>query len=216
MITNEERREVAAKLKNYENLRESFRESPICAFLNALGVEYLDWKGVCNHLADLIEPEPINGETSDGYHTFNELYHHRAVLFSVVVRNYPELCWKSKKHHTGDMYDGMFIVGINTPDGQASYHYDIEPYWDMFECKELEFAPKWDGHTPDQAIERIGKLMRHKHEQTCKMRLVKRGPIYTVWRFSCCGYEHSENNTDSGATGIPETVCPKCGTKVEE
>ena len=58
MISNEERRKVAAKLRNYENLRESFRESPICAFLNALGVEYLDWKGVCNHLAELIEPEP--------------------------------------------------------------------------------------------------------------------------------------------------------------
>lgn len=103
----------------------------------------------------------ISGETSDGYHTFNELYHHRAVLFSVIVNNYPELCWKSKKHHTGDMYDDMFIVGINTPDGQASYHYDISPYWDMFDCKELEFAPEWDGHTPAQAIERIGKLAVH-------------------------------------------------------
>lgn len=100
----------------------------------------------------------IDGETSDGYHTFNELYHHRALLFSVVVRNHPERCWKSKKHHTGDMYEGMFIVGIDTPDGQASYHYDIDPYWDMFDCEELEFAPEWDGHTPAQAIERIGKL----------------------------------------------------------
>ena len=58
MPTNEERREVAARLRNYENLRESFRESPICAFIDALGVEYIDWKGVCNRLADLIEPEP--------------------------------------------------------------------------------------------------------------------------------------------------------------
>lgn len=58
MPTNDERREVAARLRNYENLRESFRESPICAFLDALGVGYLDWKGVCNCLADLIEPEP--------------------------------------------------------------------------------------------------------------------------------------------------------------
>lgn len=57
MPTNEYRRKVAASLRNYENLRESFRESPICAFLDALGVEYLDWKGVCNRLADLIEQE---------------------------------------------------------------------------------------------------------------------------------------------------------------
>lgn len=58
MPTNEDRRDVAARLRNYESLRESFRESPICAFLDALGVGYLDWKGVCNRLADLIEPEP--------------------------------------------------------------------------------------------------------------------------------------------------------------
>ena len=110
----------------------------------------------------------VDGNTSDGYHTFNELYHHRAVLFSVIVRNYPELSWKSKKHHTGDMYDGMFIVGIDTPFGQASYHYDIDQYWDMFDCKELEYAPEWDGHTPEQAIERIGKLSAiHRGQPFC-------------------------------------------------
>ena len=100
----------------------------------------------------------ITGETSDGYHTFNELYHHRAVLFSVIVKAFPDRAWKSRKHHDGTMYDGMFIVGIETPDGQASYHYDVYPYWDMFECKELEYAPEWDGHTPDEAICRIGNL----------------------------------------------------------
>lgn len=98
------------------------------------------------------------GEVSDGYHTFNELYHHRAVLFSVICNEHPDLAWKSKLHADGTMYDGMFIVGIETPDGQATYHYDLDPYWDMFRVKELECAPKWDGHTPAQAIERIGRL----------------------------------------------------------
>lgn len=67
MITNEERRDVAARLRDYDNLRESLRESPICAFLDALGVEgYMDWKGVCNLLADLIEPERTC-KNNDGY-----------------------------------------------------------------------------------------------------------------------------------------------------
>ena len=101
---------------------------------------------------------PVTGETSDGYHTFNELYHHRAVLFSVIVRDHIDRAWKSKAHHDGTMYDGMFIVGIETPSGQATYHYDIDPYWDMFDCKELDRAPEWDGHTPDDAIERIATL----------------------------------------------------------
>ena len=113
---------------------------------------------VLHALTLLKAQEPITGETSDGYHTFNELYHHRAVLFSVIVANYPDRAWKSKKHHDGTMYNGMFIVGIDTPDGQATYHYDIDPYWDMFKCRVLDNAPEWDGHTPAQAIERIGKL----------------------------------------------------------
>ena len=105
-----------------------------------------------------LTPPPITGDTSDGYHTFNELYHHRAVLFSVVCNERPDIAWKSKRHHDGTMYNGMFIVGINTPEGQATYHYDIDPYWELFHVKELEYAPEWDGHTPEEAIRRIGTL----------------------------------------------------------
>ena len=56
------------------------------------------------------------------------------------------------------MYDGMFIVGIETPEGQSTYHYDIDPYWDMFDVQELDRAPKWDGHTPTDAIDRIKSI----------------------------------------------------------
>ena len=70
------------------------------------------------------------------------------------------------RHHDGTMYDGMFIVGIETPKGQATYHYDIDPYWDMFDCKELDRAPEWDGHSPADAIERIATL----GTWTCRIR----------------------------------------------
>ncbi len=106
----------------------------------------------------IVPPETGIGDVSDGYHTFNELYHHRAVLFSVICNTFKDKAWKSKKHDTGDMFDGMFIVGIETPQGQATYHYDINPYWDMFKVKELPNAPKWDGHTPEEAIRRISML----------------------------------------------------------
>ena len=100
------------------------------------------------------------GKVSDGYHTFDELYHHRALLFATLINNplFNTLAWKSKKHHDGTMYDDMFIVGIETPMGQATYHYDINPYWEKFNVKELSQAPEFDGHTPSQAIERIASL----------------------------------------------------------
>ena len=126
-------------------------------------------------LALLKAQEAVTGETSDGYHTFNELYHHRAVLFSVIVANYPDRAWKAKKHHDGTMYDGMFIVGIETPDGQATYHYDIDPYWDMFKCRVLDNAPEWDGHTPAQAIERIGRLATMKAQEAVEPILKREG-----------------------------------------
>lgn len=109
-----------------------------------------------------IIPKSGIGDMSDGYHTFNELYHHRALLFATICNMHPEKAWKSKKHDDGSMYDGMFIVGIETVSGQATYHYDIEPYWDMFHVRELEKAPVWDGHTPEEALQRITTLQDAK------------------------------------------------------
>ena len=144
----------------------------------------------------------ITGDTSDGYHTFNELYHHRAVLFSVMVRDHQELAWKSKLHHDGTMYDGMFIVGIETPQGQATYHYDIDPYWDMFDCRELGRAPEWDGHTPSDAIERISTLGR----PTC--RLEREPDSDRLWWCSSCHMYHEH------VSEFPWRYCPRCGAKV--
>ena len=211
MITSNERCEIAAKLREKYNERFGmFVPQDIEIQASLILEDIIDClppikRSIFLTLADLIESESISGKTSDGYHTFDELYHHRAILFSVIVRNYPELCWKSKKHHTGDIYDGMFIVGINTPDGQASYHYNIDPYWDMFDCKELEHAPKWDGHTPQEAIERIGKLTRREPERMCRMEeceLTKCDESLFVCS-ECNAYMR-----------ILDNYCPGCGAKI--
>lgn len=142
----------------------------------------------------------IDGDTSDGYHTFNELYYHRAVLFSVIIKAFPERAWKSRKHHDGTMYDGMFIVGIDTPQGQATYHYDVDPYWEMFACRELDRAPEWDGHTPAEAIARIGAL-----EPTKRGRWKRSELLYSLPICSVCGH----------AGCIDWAACPNCGAKMD-
>lgn len=153
----------------------------------------------------------INGETSDGYHTFNELYHHRAVLFSVIVNMFPDKAWKSKQHNDGTMYDGMFIVGIDTPEGQATYHYDIDPYWNMFECRELARAPKWDGHTPAQAIDRIGKLKPVRHGRWVHTTIEDSdwGGTFHIYTCSACNWSMGDNPTGWGL------FCPNCGARME-
>ena len=159
--------------------------------------------------APAIDAPVITGETSDGYHTFNELYHHRAVLFSVIIKAFPELAWKAKHHHDGTMYDGMFIVGIETPYGQASYHYDVYPYWDMFQCKELEYAPEWDGHTPAQAIERIGKLEPVRHGRWIQSKTI---PAY--YHCSICRVSHKMHASCNKYVML--RYCPNCGAKMDE
>ena len=91
------------------------------------------------------------GSVSDGYHDFNDLYHHRTILFSVICNQNKELSWKSKLHNDGTMYQDYFIAGINTPLGQYTYHQHID-YWDKFNIKEIEKAPEWDGHKPSDII----------------------------------------------------------------
>lgn len=87
-------------------------------------------------------------DISDKWHTFDELYYHRMMLFLSIQLAHKDKAWRSKLHDDGTMFDDSFIVGIETPEGQYSYHYDLE-FWDLFkDIKELEKAPKYDGHMP--------------------------------------------------------------------
>lgn len=90
------------------------------------------------------------GEVSDGYHTFNQLYHQRAILFACIVNANSDISWKTKYHEDGEpcFGGGWFLVSIDTPDGTYGYHYRDE-YWDLFQCKELNKAKHWDGYTEE-------------------------------------------------------------------
>ena len=197
---------IRARAEELEKLSISRREKAI-----SVVVAY-ECAGIVGN-ASAVDAEPvITGETSDGYHTFNELYHHRAALFSVIIKACSGKAWKAKKHEDGSMYDGMFIVGVETPDGQATYHYDIDPYWEMFKCRELEYAPKWDGHTPQEAIERIGKLEPVRHERW-----------ELVANREYCSYESEIEERCTGCgrhvhrygTQPQDEFCPTCGAKMD-
>ena len=99
------------------------------------------------------------GKISDGHHTFDELYLHRTVLFACLCKSHQDKAFKSKKHSDGTMFDSMFIAGIKTPMGYYTYHCDME-YWDFFSTiAELDCAPEWDGHEPED-VTRLLSLCR--------------------------------------------------------
>lgn len=94
--------------------------------------------------------------TSDGYHTFEELYEYRTLYNAVAVNLMPELCSKSWRHGDGEYCfgGGWFVVTMNLPEGQVTNHYP-EQFWDLFQIPHSELAPPWDGHTPEQAAARL-------------------------------------------------------------
>jgi len=109
-------------------------------------------------------------EVSDWYHTFWELYAHRIALFIALckqsveledesIKEYSESLWysciKSRKHFDWEWYDWYFIVQLETPHGQISYHM-IDSYWDNCDFAETQDkANEWDGHTADDVLKRL-------------------------------------------------------------
>jgi hypothetical protein len=116
---------------------------------------------------DMIKIEGVDtNKISDGYHTFGELYEHRIELFIALVYCADEYllgrlggAWRSKKHDDGSEWDGWFIMGIGADEGkQITYHLPNK-YWDRCDFVEtLERAPKWDGHSSDDVLERLRKI----------------------------------------------------------
>ena len=97
------------------------------------------------------------GSTSDGYHTFDELYEHRHWLFLCLMKSAPERAWASRLHSDGTCLDGWFIAGMELSDGkQISYHLP-DRLWEAVECLGVETTdpPPWDGHSGADVVARL-------------------------------------------------------------
>ena len=121
------------------------------------------------------------GEVSDGFHTFNGLYEQRMILFAALVKAYKDKAWKSYRHEDGEYCfgGGWFIVGIDTPEGSYTYHYENK-YWNMFDCVDLPRGKHWDGHTEADAETRLMSLNPEPHWISVTERLPEKSGEYLV------------------------------------
>lgn len=114
-------------------------------------------------------------EISDGFHTFDELYDHRITLYIALCKSLQERLyhgdilnhipsknmldkkvWRSKIHSDGSKYEGWFILGINRNKGeQITYHIPLKRWKETIFAQTLEKAPKFDGHTSADVLNRI-------------------------------------------------------------
>lgn len=116
----------------------------------------------------LIRAEGEDLEVSDGYHTFDELYEHRIVLFIKLCEKWQtdlsegmglDMIWKSLKHSDYTMFPGWFVMGIfQAPEAQITYHLPISYWDDCYFAKILDKAPEWDGHTSQDVLQRLKQL----------------------------------------------------------
>src|SRR5687767_13532920 len=114
-----------------------------------------------------LEVFPNEGDItiSDGYHTMDELYEHRMILFCALFNSLSsdEFVWKSKFHSDGSpMFEGMFIAGIGYRVGmQITYHLDLK-YWDLCgndqHVMDMRNIPVYDSHNSQDVIHRLTRL----------------------------------------------------------
>lgn len=127
--------------------------------------------------------EDSKGKISDGYHTFDELYDYRMIYNAALFNEWAHTLspmngygnslfrftkfniHKSTRHSDGGLCfgGGWFIVMAELPTGQISNHYPMK-YWDLFKIPIVERANVWDGHTPQQAFERLTEFVRSMHD----------------------------------------------------
>ena len=108
------------------------------------------------------------GQVSDGYHTFDELYHHRSLLFIAFLKKFGKhdpYPWWSLHHYDGSMYPGYFIVGVTLPDIQKaiSYHLKLHHLPTVKACGNIEernIAPICD-HDSDEVLIRLIDYIRN-------------------------------------------------------
>lgn len=90
-------------------------------------------------------------DISDGYHTFDELYEHRCLLFIRLCLMVPDQCaWK-----TDEQTPGWFLLYWESDNGQISYHCpDRHLKLIKSQIKEVQHY-RWDGHNSHDVLARL-------------------------------------------------------------
>ena len=117
-----------------------------------------------------IQDLTITENTSDGYHTFKELYEFRMMYNAALFNEWASMGnrWEAKydvhkswKHNDGELCfgGGWFVVVAILPSGQITNHYEAK-HWDLFKITEVEKAKyEFDGHTSNDVLERLKSLI---------------------------------------------------------
>jgi hypothetical protein len=80
-------------------------------------------------------------------------------LLIALMRSHKSISWKSKKHDDDSWWSGYFIVGMDLPGGDITFHLPLSHWRSLSMIKTLDKAPKFDSHTTKDVIERLLKFL---------------------------------------------------------
>lgn len=95
---------------------------------------------------------------TDGYHSFDELYEHRCLLFIALMKQMPDKAFWAHKNNKGEEWNGWIICAIETDHGQISYHVPERHIVLLSGIREKDRNNTYDGHTSDNVLERLKML----------------------------------------------------------
>lgn len=174
---------------------------------------------------------PASGSTSDGHHTFDELYDYRMLYNAHAAHGWlaaggPVV--KSWKHSDGELCfgGGWFIVTATLPTGQVSNHYKAE-HWGLFAVPEVDLPPEYDGHTPQDAAERLraaagvtpqepprtaaptAKVLLRGSDSDCASGVCPKGCSHLMWFCDQCSCEGGWGGTEEFLEALAvQHICP--------
>jgi len=101
--------------------------------------------------------EIIDGDISDGYHTFEEMYDHRHSLYLALIKMAINL--NLKVYYKPDHFQGYDAVYLELPQGQISYHLPsgFRGILDRLKIPVVT-VDCYDGHTGKDVLERLSEF----------------------------------------------------------
>lgn len=145
-----------------------------------------DWRPEITSALEAAMPHMPQG---DEYHSLEELYEYRLLYNAHAANGWHQQgipVVKSWRHSDGEpcFGGGWFIVTAQLPTGQVSNHYPAKD-WDLFQIPFAERPPAWDGHTPQDAADRLRKSLLEGDDTTSPSQTVEpqgsQTPVGVVW-----------------------------------
>lgn len=119
---------------------------------------------------DTVTIKEVSGEThvfnveslkdvSDGYHTIDELYQHRILLFLLFCKTSPYVSYYKEDPNTPDWVI-LYLYPYPYKSFQISYHVPkvYLPEIEKFAVKDPDHV--WDGHTSNDVLMRLEEILR--------------------------------------------------------